>query len=1105
MIDEYRLSICMMVKDEEKNLERCLSKLKPMADIGLAEIIIVDTGSEDSTVSIAKKYTDKVYFHKWNKNFSEMRNKSISYAKGEWIFIVDADERLDDTDKVITLLQSAELDDYNSVFIQVKNLYDYEDEDRYNVILSPRIFKNDKDFGYEGAVHNQPIFKAPNLSVDISITHYGYIGTDKELMDKKYNRTVELLKYELKKDPENLYYIYQLGVSYDMHSDFKDSLNEFRKAYNILKRKKLDKNPLYTYILGSYARIAYTNGEFTEMINIAKSVISQQNEYLDMYYLLGIAYKQLGSMETAVEYFLKYVDLLAKYNQLDISKDLTIIMYHMDKNSESNIYFELFKFYLDRKMYNDAYKYYKNITSLNQEIYAGINILIELKKYKELKILYSKLSEKKYVNTFLLTLESKLDNLENKDRIEINKIFSFNNDIYGLFNQLRLNKDKEKRMEIIKLLLDSIDFDKEPLFYAEIFNSFKDDIKGLIKILINFENINIRNIFQRLIEKENEFIFAFENYINDINEENLDLNSSRVNILLLSVLLLFNLRDNDKISKKYSIIFERYIEYGIYFVSEVYKVDKAELIYRSVNNIEDRFFLIMYLVKNNIADDNKKSAISYLIEALNTYEAMAKYIDIYKEQLFLVFEDKQQKVQKQQFEEYKIQVKKNINVLLEQGNLQDAKLLITEYKKIVSDDIEIYSLDAIIEIMEGKLVEAEKTLKDGLTLEPFNEDLLFNKSYLMDITDRKQEAIECYSNAKLFNSNSTVKINDIISDLKSIDNNNLKVIHGTIEIANQMNTMTGSIKRLGVDATTLNYYPNYLGYKSQKVLDLNSFKNYDEANVETKKMAGKIISQNDVFHFHFGSTLTLDCSDLPLLNELNKKVIMQHWGSDVRMYSRSIKTNPYIKVKNANEDDIKRKLQFLSKHIEHCIVSDYELYEYVKDCYSNIHLIRQAIDLDKYRVSSNKNNKLCIVHAPSSPEIKGTKYVLEAVEKLKQKYNFDFELVQGMSHEEAKKIYAKADIIIDQLLCGSYGLFAIEAMAMGKPVITWISEHVRDTYPKELPIISANPDTIKEKLEYMINNRDMLNKIGNEGRFYAEKYHDSRLIAKQLVDLYKSI
>ena len=224
------------------------------------------------------------------------------------------------------------------------------------------------------------------------------------------------------------------------------------------------------------------------------------------------------------------------------------------------------------------------------------------------------------------------------------------------------------------------------------------------------------------------------------------------------------------------------------------------------------------------------------------------------------------------------------------------------------------------------------------------------------------------------------------------------------------------------------------------------------------------------------------------------------------MYSKAVKLNPYVKVKVTNENYIRYKLGRLSKHINTCIVCDYEIYEYVKDYYSKVEVIPQVINIDEYVVPENESGdkKLTIVHAPSSPGIKGTSHVLKAVEELQDKYAFDFKLVQGMRHEEARKIYSSADIVIDQILIGSYGLVSIENMCLGKPVICWISEFMKDKYPGELPIISANPDNIKDKLEYLINNRDCLSEVGEKSRKYAENYHDVNKFSQKLLDLYQT-
>ncbi|WMJ81314.1 glycosyltransferase family 1 protein [Clostridium sp. MB40-C1] len=450
-------------------------------------------------------------------------------------------------------------------------------------------------------------------------------------------------------------------------------------------------------------------------------------------------------------------------------------------------------------------------------------------------------------------------------------------------------------------------------------------------------------------------------------------------------------------------------------------------------------------------------------------------------------------------------IKKMIEELINKGFLEEAKKGISEYENVVNNDIDICSMKAVISIMEGDKAKAKDILNLGLENSPLNSDLLFNMSYLMELNGEEKKALYYFCKAKFFNPNNSIKLEELLSRSISLDNNNLRVVQGTIEIANQMNTITSGLKKINIDAKTLNYYPSYLRYKSDYTLNVKAFNTLNDANIETKKLASRIIVENDVFHFHFGTSLTLDYSDLSLLKELNKKIFMQHHGSDIRMYSRAVKLSPYVKVKNTDEDEIKRNLEFLSKHIDNCIVGDYELREYVKDYYSNINIVPISIDISKFKFNpSNISKKMIIVHAPTSPEIKGSQYVLSAMEEIKLKYPFvEFKLVQGLSHDEALKIYSEADLIIDQLLIGNYGVLAIECMAMGKPVVCHISDFMKDKYPKELPIISANPSNLKERLDYIIKNRDILKQIGINSRKYVETYHDSVKNSSKILNIYK--
>lgn len=277
---------------------------------------------------------------------------------------------------------------------------------------------------------------------------------------------------------------------------------------------------------------------------------------------------------------------------------------------------------------------------------------------------------------------------------------------------------------------------------------------------------------------------------------------------------------------------------------------------------------------------------------------------------------------------------------------------------------------------------------------------------------------------------------------------------------------------------------------------------------ELKQILEDASKNYDVFHFHFGRTFMYDRSDLPYLKNLGKKLIVQHRGSDVRRLSIARQfNNPYVLIKKQFAIEKKRieMLKGLSSHIDHAIVADHELSPYVKDFYKKVHIVPQAINLVEFKPAfpTNNNKKPLIVHSPTHFQIKGTKHVIKAIKQLKKEgYIFNFQLLSDVPHEEALTIYRKADIIIDQLLIGSFGVFSLEAMALGKPVICFIREDLVNKYPHDLPIINSNPDTIYSTLKSLLSNSKDIYQLGVKGRNYVEKYHNSRVIAEQLKNIY---
>lgn len=335
----------------------------------------------------------------------------------------------------------------------------------------------------------------------------------------------------------------------------------------------------------------------------------------------------------------------------------------------------------------------------------------------------------------------------------------------------------------------------------------------------------------------------------------------------------------------------------------------------------------------------------------------------------------------------------------------------------------------------------------------------------------------------------------------------MKVLHLPYGIG--MSTLSQALRNLGIDAASCSLKKNryaYLAdiqahYANQPLYRAKQLRNafFEEA-----------LEKYDIFHFHFGETFFPDKRDLKILKEHGKKLIVNHRGSDVRMLSvaRGF-NNPYVTVKKAwrDENKIRANLEQLSAYIDHAIVNDHELLSYVEPYYKKVHILPHAIEAGKFQPNYPSDNaKPFIVHAPTNREIKGSKFVVDAIERLRQEgFDLEFSLIENLAHQEAMELYQKATLVIDQLLIGAYGHLSVESMAMGKPVVCYIRDDVRVSYPSGLPIISANPDTVYSVVKSLLNKPEQLRNLGLQGRAYVQQHHDLDQVARRLVQIYAEL
>ena len=335
----------------------------------------------------------------------------------------------------------------------------------------------------------------------------------------------------------------------------------------------------------------------------------------------------------------------------------------------------------------------------------------------------------------------------------------------------------------------------------------------------------------------------------------------------------------------------------------------------------------------------------------------------------------------------------------------------------------------------------------------------------------------------------------------------LRIMHGLTEVAGQNSYPVRGLREIGENAETVVYYKHPFGYPFDKCLNIDK-SNRKMFPVYACKLGAFFLSamkRYDCFHFHFGHSI-LNGTELPLYHKMGKKLFFEFHGSDLRDHETFCKVSgmPYD-PREATSPKLHERNRKICRAADGIIVHDDELIPYLPEQRAPVYVVPLRVDIDRFVpvFPEPETETVRIVHAPSKRDIKGTKYVLEAFEKIKKRYkNVEFVLVEGKTQQEAFRIYETADIIVDQLFAGTYGVFAIESMAMGKPVITYISDEMKGRLPEELPIVSADRFSITETLEKLIQDGTLRREKGIEGRKYAENYHDYRYAASVLRDIY---
>lgn len=294
-----KLSACLIVKDEEPCIEKCLDSVRSHVD----EIVVVDTGSADGTVKIAGKYADKLLDFKWVNDFSAARNFSIENAANDWVFVLDADNEVTEWEEK-TVGEFIEQNDPIKVGnVKIISLFEDNGFKKRSIERANKLF-NRRYYRYRGIIHEQVTAvdarAYERADVGITVRHSGY--QDDEIQRKrKAARNISMLKQSIEQTGESCYQVYQLGKAYEMDKNCGESLKCYSRAIALID------NFQYVYVrklIISYGYALLNKKDFKSAVAVEKYK-SYYGDNPDYNFLLAYIYMMNAQFSKAVETFLK--------------------------------------------------------------------------------------------------------------------------------------------------------------------------------------------------------------------------------------------------------------------------------------------------------------------------------------------------------------------------------------------------------------------------------------------------------------------------------------------------------------------------------------------------------------------------------------------------------------------------------------------------------------------------------------------------------------------------------------------------------------------------------------------------------------------------------
>ena len=348
----------------------------------------------------------------------------------------------------------------------------------------------------------------------------------------------------------------------------------------------------------------------------------------------------------------------------------------------------------------------------------------------------------------------------------------------------------------------------------------------------------------------------------------------------------------------------------------------------------------------------------------------------------------------------------------------------------------------------------------------------------------------------------------------------MRILHLPANIASQISITVRALCDIGIDARGIVISNNKMQENEGiRKFELSAYRKYPiRRTIQTFSWSYafiRAVQWADVIHWYYNDSYLPKELDLKYIKYLNKPTLIEFWGTDIRIPEIAMENNPYL-TKLFSDPNNDYHISYEKSHATQerfsrygfkCLIPGTKLLSYIQhDLFPSPIRTQARIFLSEFnpKYPNTIRQRPVVVHMPTRLMTKGTPSVLKAIKQLKNHYDFEFKLIHGIPHKEAMNMIQDCDIMLDQFVIGGFGISALESMAMGKPVICYITPLIKDL-PHDCPVINANQDNLAGVLRDLLKDGPRRNRVGRQSRAFVEKYYDAHKIARDLVKIYEEL